>query len=404
VLSKLQIEKIEKVRSILERTTWSYLFNEELLPYAEQIYRLISDEYFPESLFKYSSYETILDNIVIEKNKNKDLDFEGKASDKLSEKILKLYEEKVISEFANEFNIQLDPSEVEKKLVKDLFGVDIQDQHVNLKEKRDQKIKQYFSKKPLEVHTSNEDWNFFYKCRLEVLSQIQKLSSSFLFIKQAQDWDENYRRGSSLSNDFVQRILNKDEHLFKRYIDKEVDTKWLILTDVSSSVFASEVTELTIILSEVAHIALGDSNFCICAFSNNFYIVKDFNEGYDRIVKGRIGGMYTGGTTNICDSIEFCMTRLSKFPSERKVLIVITDGEPNTCKNENPCEHTKAIVRKTFSHDIFTIGVGTQSNINVRKYFPIHFTVKSLGDFPKLFQRIYLKIAFEFDKPIAVTE
>lgn len=422
VLSKLQLEKIEKVKSVLERAAWSYLFDEELLPYAEQIYKLVSDEHFPESLFETSSRETTLDNIVIEKSEERYPDFEGKeqakplgketgtigkASDeekKLSEKILKEYEEQVISEFANEFDVQLDPSEVEKKLVRDLFGVDVHDQYISSKERRDKKIKQYFSKKPLEVHTPNEDWNFFYKCRSEVLSQIKKLSSDFLFIKQAQDWDENYRRGPSLSSDFVQRILNKDEHLFKRYIEKEVDTKWLILTDVSSSVFASEVTELTILLSEAAHIALGDNNFCVCAFSNNFYIVKDFNEGYDRIVKGRIGGMYSGGTTNICDSIEFSMTRLSKFPSEARILIVITDGEPNTCKTENPHEHTKSIVRKTFSHDIFTIGVGTQRNINVRNYFPVHFTVKSLDKFPKLFQRIYSKVAFEFDKPMATAD
>jgi hypothetical protein len=423
VLSKLQLEKIEKVESILKCVMWSYLFDEELLPCAEQIYKLISDEYFPEfpeSLLKPSSRETTLDNIVIEKSEKRHLDLEeqakslgketgiiGKVSNeeqKLSEKILKEYEEQVITEFANKFDVQLSPSEVEKKLVRDLFGVDIHDQYMSSKERRDQKIKQYFSKRPLEVHTPNEDWNFFHECRSKVLSQIRKLSSDFLFIKQAQDWDENYRRGPSLSSDFVQRILNKDWYLFKRYVEKEVDTRWLILTDVSSSVFASEVTELTILLSEVAHIALGDNNFCVCAFSNNFYIVKDFNEGYDRIVKGRIGGMYSGGTTNICDSIEFSMIRLSKFPSETKVLIVITDGEPNTCKTGNPHEHTKSIVRKTFSHDIFTIGVGTQRSINVHNYFPVHFTVKSLGDFPKFFQHIYSKIEFEFDKPMATLD
>ena len=421
VLSKFQLEKIEKVKSLLECAMWSYLFDEELLPSAEQIYELISDEFSLSSPLESYIREMMLDDVVVEKPESKHPGFEGKeltkhpgeeittgkALDKesiLSEKAIRDYEEQVIIDFANEFNVQLDPSEVEKKLVRDLFGVEIDDQYTNLKERRDQKIKQYFSKKPLEVHTPNEDWNFFHKCRSEVLSQIQKLSSDFLFIRQAQDWEENYRKGPSLSSDFVQRILNKDKHLFKRYIEKESDTKWLILTDVSSSVAASEVTKLTIILSEVAHVALGDDNFCLCAFSNNFYIVKDFNESYDRIVKGRIGGMYSGGTTNICDSIEFCMNRLGKFPSETKVLIVITDGEPNTCKTGNPHEHTKAAVRKTFSRDIFTIGVGTQKNISVRNYFPVHFTVKSLNDFPKLFQRLHSKVMFEFDKPAAIAD
>ncbi|MCP8318129.1 MAG: VWA domain-containing protein [archaeon] len=421
VLSKFQLEKIEKVKSLLDCAMWSYLFDEELLPCAEQIYKLISDEFLLSSPFESHTRETISDDVVVEKPESRfeikgkesteypgeEMGTLGKASGeelKLSEKTLKNYEEQVIGEFADEFNVNLDPSEVEKKLVRDLFGVDIDEQYINLKERRDQKIKQYFSKKPLEVHTPNEDWGFFYKCRSEVLSQIQKLSSDFLFIKQAQDWEENYRKGPCLSSDFVQRMLNKDKHLFKRYIEKEADTKWLILTDVSSSVFASEVTELTILLSEVAHVALGNDNFCICAFSNNFYIVKDFNEGYDRIVKGRIGGMYSGGTTNICDSIEFCMNRLGKFPSETKVLMVITDGEPNTCKTGNPLEHTKAAVRKTFSRDIFTIGVGTQRNISVSNYFPVHFNVRSLSDFPKFFQRIYSRVIFELDKPVVAVD
>jgi hypothetical protein len=421
VLTKFQLEKIGKVKSLLDCAMWSYLFDEELLPSAEQIYELISDEFSLSSPLESYTREMILDDFVVEKPESKHPDFEGKeptkhlgeeittgnALDKesiLNEKAIRDYEEKVIIDFANEFKVNLDPSEVEKKLMRDLFGVDIDGQYANLKERRDQKIKQYFSKKPLEVHTPNEDWNFFHKSRSEVLSQIQKLSSDFLFIKQAQDWEENYRKGPSLSSDFVQRILNKDKHLFKRYIEKESDTKWLILTDVSSSVAAPEVTKLTIILSEVAHVALGDDNFCVCAFSNNFYIVKDFNESYDRVVKGRIGGMYSGGTTNICDSIEFCMSRLVKFPSETKVLIVITDGEPNTCKTGNPHEHTKAAVRKTFSRDIFTIGVGTQKNISVRDFFPVHFTVKSLNDFPKLFQRLHSKVMFEFDKPVVMAD
>ncbi|MCP8311886.1 MAG: VWA domain-containing protein [Candidatus Methylarchaceae archaeon HK02M1] len=401
VLSKFQLEKIEKVKSILECIKWSYLFDEELAPYAEQIYRLISIDCMLQDLFdSYGDDMMISDDVVFEEREAGEYGTESKVSIGYSGKDTQSYEEKIICEFGDEFGVRLDPSEVEKRLVKDIFGVDIDDRLIDLKERRDKKIKEYFSKKPFEVHTPDEDWDFFYRCRLEVLSQVRKISTDFLFIKQAQDWEENYRTGPCLSRDFVQRLLNKDRHLFKRYIEKEADTKWLILTDVSSSVFASEVTEFTILLSEVAHTALSDHNFCICSFSNNFYIVKDFNEGYDRLVKGRIGGMYSGGTTNICDSIEFCINRLGKFPSETKVLIVITDGEPNTCKRGNPEEHTKEAVRKTFLHDIFTIAIGTQRNINVYKYFPIHFTVKSLSDFPKLFQRIYSTVLFESDRPV----
>jgi len=409
VLSKFQLEKIEKVKSILECIKWSYLFDEELVPSAEQIHKLISVELLLQPLFE--SYETglISEDIILEGKNASDANSKESMREiaVFSKNVLgeedqiKSYEEQILDEFADRFDVQLDPSEVEKRLVRDLFGIDMDDQRMVLKNIRDKKIKQYFSKDPLEIYISNEDWNFFYKCRLEVISQIRKISSNFLFIKQAQDWEENYRTGACLSHDFIQRLLNKDEHLFKRYIEKEADTKWLILTDVSSSVLASEVTEFTILLSEVAHIALTDYNFCICAFSNNFYIVKDFNEGYDRLVKARIGGMYSGGTTNICDSIEFCINRLGKFPSETKILIVITDGEPNTCKKGNPEEHTEEAARKTFFHDIFTIGIGTQKNINVHKYFPIYFTVKSLSDFPKLFQSIYSTV-FEYDKPVAM--
>ncbi|MDD1776311.1 MAG: VWA domain-containing protein, partial [Candidatus Methanomethylicus sp.] len=406
-LRESQKEKIISVIALLDGIKWACLFERDLLTCAEEIHRLIASELKGHNLEAgLSLIQNSISDEVIEENQQKyethtkpvedaEPNTPGLRALGISGKGKSDFIDQVRQEFSRIYGISLEPTAVETKLIDDIFGSDTRQGPLNLKTMREDRIKGHFSKNPLDIMLPLENLDFYYQCKAEIQHQIKCLTCAFQSIKQAEDWDENYLSGQNLAHDFLQRLLNDDRHLFKRYIEKDYDTKWLILTDVSSSVKASEVTRLTIILSEVANTVFNRSDFCMCAFSNNFYVIKDFNEGYDKTVKSRIGGMYSGGTTNICDSIDFCVNRFEKFPSETKVLLVITDGEPNTCGSKDPREHTKAAVKRAFAKDVFTIGIGTHDNVGIQKYFPISFTIDSFDSFPRLFLGIMAKVLFE---------
>jgi hypothetical protein len=412
-LSKAQLEKITKIQTLLDGIKWACLFEEELLPCAERIYPIFSSERYPRDQLEGEAFlsASFTENIMAEekdtgiiksssaiRSPGPDETSHNFSDQTAGEGWLDDHVEKIMKEFSARYSVDLAPSEVEKKLIEDIFGVETDKALANMKKWREERVKDQFSKESLGVILPRENLDFYYKCKAEVLPQIKRLTTMFELIRQAEDWQENFISGQNLTFDFVQRYLNKDRHLFKRYLEKESEIKWLILTDVSSSVSSHEVTKLTTILSEVANTIFNRNDFCMCAFSENFYVIKDFDEAYDKLVRARIGGMYSGGTTNICDSVDFCINRFNRFPSETKVLIVITDGEPNTCRDKNPREHTKVAVRRAFSKDIFTIGIGTRDNQSVQEYFPVNFTIKSFEAFPKLFLEILAKVLFEPEK------
>jgi hypothetical protein len=401
-LTPLQQSKIETIMELLDGIKWSCLFDEELIPCAERIYGLVNPEQFPLSPpnlqgdpFRVSTDETVVETAQ-----------KASVHESLPERMVKnfgredrghgekAYEEQVLQVFSKQYNVETSPTDVEKKLIRDLFGVEVESEILG-GERRNQTIRKFYSKNIVEVQLPVENLDYFYKCRGDVLPQIQKLTNEIQLMRQSEDWDDVYKSGQTLAQDFAQHLLDQDKHIFRRFRERESDVKWLILTDVSSSVSSHEVTGITVLLSEVANAALGRNDFSMCAFSNNFYVVKDFNEGYDRTVKARIGGMYSGGTTNLCDGIELCINRFNRFPSETKVLVVVTDGEPNTCRKKDPENHTIETVRRAMDSGIFTIGIGTRTNLNVSKYFPVNFTISSLSLFPLLFKRILSGILFE---------
>lgn len=412
LLAEKQLDKIEEVKKLLEEVKWAYLFEEKLLPCAEKIFKIIREEYPEPPNPNYDSDSQVISKeIVVEEKERKgeeielkveqrkdDEDVEGKGREEETisegaEKDVKSYVEQVTREFSDRSKVDLGATEAEKALIRMIFNIDIDREKMKiLKEKRDEKVRKLYSKEPLEVRVAEENFDFFEACRKEVAPHARRIISEFQFIQQEYDWEDDYRTGATLASDFIQRLLNRDERVFKRYIEREQDMKWLILTDVSSSVSVDEVTRVTTLLAEVAHNVLQDDNFCICAFSNHFYVVKDFDEGYDKIVKGRIGGVYSGGTTNICDSIEFCITRFNVIPSETKVMFVITDAEPNTCREEEPQKHTKAAVEKAFLNGILTVGIGVCDFQNVGNYFPVNFVIHSLDEFPLTLLNVYSRI------------
>lgn len=387
VLTKSQIQRIERVKSLLDRYKWSFTFD-ALVKCAEEIFRIISPEY--ENLnteIPIYELETSIPNPIIEESGESPSPSTKEKDSKLKEKE---YEKKVLEEFAKEYGVDVKISHEESLLLKLIFKMDTELEHLHeLKERRDQTVIRLFFNYPLEhIKQPRCDLAYFEKCRKEIAHKIRELTSLLSLILHLHDLDEEAKCGQMLSEGLVYKLLCKDENLFKRLKEVEPDIAWLILTDVSSSMNKEDSIKTTILLTETADRVLSYKDFSLCAFSNKFSVIKDFTERYDKVVRSRIGGMYFGGTTNICESIDTCISRLNMLPNERKVLIVITDSEPNTChKNLDPHEHTREVIRKGVLSGIYIIGAIIKRRTSI--HFPVRFMIKDISEFPLLFVKIY---------------
>ena len=98
----------------------------------------------------------------------------------------------------------------------------------------------------------------------------------------------------------------KSEELLRR------DEAWSIIIDSSKSleVKKKEVKDLAICLSEIARDLVQKSSWACYSFDDNFHIIKDFLEPYDRVVKGRIGGLTSGVKTLLPDAMRLAAQRL----------------------------------------------------------------------------------------------
>jgi hypothetical protein len=85
------------------------------------------------------------------------------------------------------------------------------------------------------------------------------------------------------------------------------------------------------------------------------------------------------------ESIEIAAQRLAQRPEERKVLIVLSDGNPACSSGESHKidPHCKAAVEKTMKAGIETIGIGVLDTA-VRRFYPKHIILNDLKELPAL--------------------
>jgi len=177
------------------------------------------------------------------------------------------------------------------------------------------------------------DYGEYVKHRTpQVEEQIAKLKRIKLEEAKLRKKVRTIESGGLLTPNWVNQYLQRDDKLFLERRRSLRDVAWAVLVDVSGSVDEEEVIQSFIVLSEVGKAVVGDDRLLLASFSDEYFIVKDLNEHVDRVVKGRIGNCYHGGWTNICCSIEKTAYRLSKSSAERKVMIIVSDGQHNTCE------------------------------------------------------------------------
>src|SRR5574340_336400 len=137
------------------------------------------------------------------------------------------------------------------------------------------------------------------------------------------------------------------------------DISVLLLLDLSQSINENppgleriilELSREAVALLGWAVDAMGDP-FAIAGFSSNtrhdvrYFHFKGFGEAWDPEVKARLAGMQGGLSTRMGAALRHAGYYLGKRGSARKLLLVLTDGEPSDIDVDNP-EYLRADTRK----------------------------------------------------------
>jgi nitric oxide reductase NorD protein len=144
---------------------------------------------------------------------------------------------------------------------------------------------------------------------------------------------------------------NPDPRIFRSSASGHRDLAVLLLIDVSESTrhrLASgssilDVERLAVAVLAEAMSALGDP-FCLLAFASDgrddvqMIGVKPFEQPYDRACIGRLAGLSSGLSTRTGAALRHAGETINKISSFRKLVIVLTDGEPSDIDVADPLD------------------------------------------------------------------
>ncbi|CZF79415.1 nitric oxide reductase activation protein NorD [Grimontia marina] len=150
----------------------------------------------------------------------------------------------------------------------------------------------------------------------------------------------------------IRRGALPDMNIDQRLIRRERDLAVLVLLDLSQSTMDSLpgdhgdlrvldiAQEATVMLAKAID-GIGDP-FAIHGFNSNgrsdvrYQRFKDFDEAYDDITKSRLAAMEGGLSTRMGAALRHAKTYLAQQPQRKKLLLMISDGEPADIDSRDP--------------------------------------------------------------------
>ena len=114
-------------------------------------------------------------------------------------------------------------------------------------------------------------------------------------------------------------------------------------------------------------------------------IYKSFDERVNSIVKQRIAHMaynQPGMNANVDgECLEYAAMRLMKRREPRKVLMVLSDGQPAGAHNAT--DHLKTVVEDLTKSGLDMVGIGIMDE-SVKHYYPKHMVLRAVEDLPSI--------------------
>jgi nitric oxide reductase NorD protein len=204
-----------------------------------------------------------------------------------------------------------------------------------------------------------------------------------------------------------------DPRVFRATTSKHRDLAVLLLLDISESTrdrLASgtsilEVERLAVAVLAEAMSALGDP-FSMLAFASNgrddveMTTVKAFNEPYDRVCVGRLAALSSGLSTRLGTALRHAGELISHARSFRKLVIVLTDGEPSDIDVADPLDLVEdarraAVGLRARGIDGFGVVLGSGAMNSAVRIFGHGNTmlVPRVEDLPSRLSELYFRLA-----------
>jgi Mg-chelatase subunit ChlD len=204
-----------------------------------------------------------------------------------------------------------------------------------------------------------------------------------------------------------------DPRIFRSSASVHRDLAVLLLIDVSESTrdrlksgsSVLDVERLAVaVLAEAMH-ALGDP-FCLLAFASDgrdnvqMTSVKAFEESYDRACTGRLAGLTSGLSTRLGAALRHAGATIAHAKTLRKLVIVLTDGEPSDVDVADPLDLVEdgrraAIDLRTRGIDGFGVVLGRNGISSAARIFGPGNTmlVHRVEDLPGRLSELYFRLA-----------
>jgi nitric oxide reductase NorD protein len=204
-----------------------------------------------------------------------------------------------------------------------------------------------------------------------------------------------------------------DPRVFRATTSKHRDLAALLLLDISEStrdrlasgVSILDVERLAVAVLAEAMSALGDP-FSMLAFASNgrddveMTTVKAFDEPYDRACIGRLAALSSGLSTRLGTALRHAGELISHARSFRKLVIVLTDGEPSDIDVADPLDLVEdarraAVGLRTRGIDGFGVVLGSGAMNSAVRIFGRGNTmlVPRVEDLPARLSELYFRLA-----------
>ncbi len=169
----------------------------------------------------------------------------------------------------------------------------------------------------------------------------------------------------------IRMDVQPDTRITMRNVIKNRDLAVTVLLDLSESTNETingsdktvlELTREAATLVCTAISGIGDP-FAVHGFASegrhdvHYYRFKDFNEKFDHQVKARLNGMKGGLSTRMGAAMRHAGRHLLKQPERRKLLLLVTDGEPADIDERDP-QHLRHDTRKAVD-ELYSKGILT---------------------------------------------
>jgi len=203
-----------------------------------------------------------------------------------------------------------------------------------------------------------------------------------------------------------------DPRIFRATTAKHRDLAVLLLLDISESTrdrltsgaSILEVERLAVAVLGEAMSALGDP-FCLLAFASNgrdnveMTTVKTFDEPYDRACVGRLSALSSGLSTRLGAALRHAGELISRARSFRKLVIVLTDGEPSDIDFADPADLVEdarhaAVGLRARGIDGFGVVLGSNAMNSAVRIFGRGNTmlVPRIEDLPARLSELYFRL------------